>query len=368
MRVRRLADILAADRNGFALIRLGAAVAVLVSHNIGIFAGDTKADPLFALTGFTLGQHAVHVFFILSGVLVSLSLSRSAGLKDYMLARLLRIYPGFAACVLLTALVLGPMVSAKPVAAYFSDSSVVRYIALTLGLVTAREPLPSVFTTNPFAGEVNLSLWTLKYEMLCYVALAALAGTGLLHHRRRWSTTLAFIVGALTATYALPDLVAEASMAENLRRFGLCFSLGALAFARRETLVLAPAMLPVLAVALLASHGSRVGEPVLIVVMAYTTLVLASVTTGPMSRWASRQDLSYGVYLYGWPVAQTILLAAPSISLWALQSVSLMLVVPMAVMSWTFIEKPSLALRSRMDGWFSMLPARPAARLTPSGR
>lgn len=352
----RLVDSLAPDRNGFALVRLGAAVAVLISHNIAIFTGNTKADPLYDLTGFTIGQHAVHVFFILSGVLVSLSMSRSAGFRDYMLARLLRIYPGFAACVLITALVIGPLVSTRPLVTYFGDVSVVRYIALTLGLVTAREPLAGVFAANPFAGEVNLSLWTLKYEILCYLALAVLAASGLLTRGRRAQMALGLIVAALVATYAIPDLVGEESLAENLRRFGLCFGMGALAFAYRNTLLLSPMVLLGLVGLFAVVHGGRFGEPALVVLTAYGTLLLAGVSGGKAARWASHHDLSYGVYLYGWPVAQTVILAAPATPLWALHVASLVLIVPLAAASWTLIEKPSLEVRPRLAAWTSRKP------------
>jgi len=353
----RLADSLAPDRNCFALIRLGAALAVLVSHNIGIFAGNTKADPFYAWTGFTLGQHAVHVFFILSGVLVSLSLTRSTGLKDYMLARFLRIYPGFAACVLLTALVLGPLVTTLPVEGYLRDSGIFRYIVLTLGLVTAREPLPGVFSGNPFAGEVNLSLWTLKYEVLCYLALGGLAVVGLAGRDRK-PIALTLILAGLFASYTFPNLVGEESLAENLRRFGLCFGLGALAFARREALVLSPWVLAVLVLAFGFSHGTRFSEPALVLGTAYATLVMATVGSGRAARFANRHDLSYGVYLYGWPVAQALLLIVPGTSLWALHVASAIVVIPLAALSWTFVEKPSLALRPRLEGWLAQVRGR----------
>ena len=101
-----LADILEPQNNSFGVLRLAMAGAVLVSHSYFFVTGETSAEPLYRWTGHTLGEHAVQVFFFLSGIMVTESLARSRGAIDFATARVLRIFPGLIVCVLLTALVI----------------------------------------------------------------------------------------------------------------------------------------------------------------------------------------------------------------------------------------------------------------------
>ncbi len=123
-----LSEILKPDANNFGLIRLGLAFAVLVSHAFYFRTGTPKSEPLTAWTGHSLGEHAVQVFFFLSGLLVAQSLAHSRGLADFATARALRIFPGLFVCVLLTALVLGPAFTAHGLVAYLADPGTYAYI------------------------------------------------------------------------------------------------------------------------------------------------------------------------------------------------------------------------------------------------
>ena len=98
-------------------MRLGLALAVVVSHAFSVVTGDVENEPLLALTGMTLGEHAVNGFFAVSGFLVTMSFLRR-GWRDYAIARTLRILPGLVAATLVVALVAGPLLSTLPVADY----------------------------------------------------------------------------------------------------------------------------------------------------------------------------------------------------------------------------------------------------------
>ena len=111
---RKLIDILPPTENNFSLIRLIAAAAVIVSHSWLISTGSEANEPLKSFTIFTLGQHAVNLFFILSGLMVAASLERPPSLIDYGHARILRIFPALIVCVAMTVLVLGPAITSVP--------------------------------------------------------------------------------------------------------------------------------------------------------------------------------------------------------------------------------------------------------------
>ena len=100
------------------------ALAVLISHCVFLSTGLSSAEPLYKWTGYTLGQHGVQVFFFLSGILVAQSLYTSQSVKDYAIARGLRIFPALIVCVLLTAVVLGPWLSSLSAMDYLRDGGV----------------------------------------------------------------------------------------------------------------------------------------------------------------------------------------------------------------------------------------------------
>ena len=343
----RLSDMLAPERNSFGLLRLVAALAVVVSHSVHLAGAPESAEPLFALTGNSLGEHAVHIFFTISGVLIAASLMRSDNLWVYLRARALRLLPGLAACVLVTALAAGPLLTELPKAAYFHDLGVLRYIGLTLGLVTANAPLPGVFTHNPVPDIVNLPLWTLKYESMCYLGLAALGLFGLM--RSRWTATAVLVplLLAWVAVAAFPEQLHVGSTLLSFLRLSFSFGLGTLAYVWRDKLPIhwwgvAGAWF-VMAVVL----GTRWQGPVEQIFVAYTVLWAASLPTGWLGAATRKNDLSYGVYIYDWLIAQALVRFVPGISQPVLLAATLAILLPVAALSWFLIEKPALGWKRR---------------------
>ncbi len=149
-----LADVLESDSNSFNAIRLAAAAAVVVSHSYGLLLGD-PAQPLSVVTPFTLGQHAVNMFFVLSGVLVSRSYALRPDVVRFIRARVLRIFPGLFLCGLVTAFVLAPVGSSLPLPDYFSKAGPYLYPWL-VAVKFSHATLPYVFAAGADPGMVNL--------------------------------------------------------------------------------------------------------------------------------------------------------------------------------------------------------------------
>ena len=350
MQGRLLVGHEAPGTNSFSLLRLAAAAAVVVSHNFGILTGDLKTDPVDAWTGFTLGKHAVHVFFVLSGLLITMSLVRRANLVDYARARALRIGPGLLVCVLVTTFVLGPLVTVLPLAAYLSHAETAAYLVKSLALVTGKAPLPGVFASAPIPGEVNLSLWTLKYEVVCYVLLALAAALGALRLGYLRPALLGLLL-VIAGSYLWPHAIVVDTPLDNARRFLFCFSLGALAYLERERLRYGLTICVAALLATLALFGTRFGVPVMLVATALVVITLGTRRYGAVSQLTDRYDLSYGVYVYGWPVGQTVLLLAPAIGLLAFQATTLGLSLLLGLASWVLVERPALQLKAWPATW-----------------
>ena len=143
---------------------------MLVSHAFPLSGDKSMAEPLGLLTRGqdTFGGLAVCTFFFISGFLVTRSLTKSRSLVVFAVARGLRILPGLAVVTILAALVLGPLVTTLSLAEYFVNPRVASYFRnIQLDM---HYNLPGVFTHNAMQA-VNGSLWTLKFEIMMYIAL-----------------------------------------------------------------------------------------------------------------------------------------------------------------------------------------------------
>ena len=346
------------DRNSFGVLRLAMAIAVLVSHSFYLASGQTEAEPLYAWTGYTLGQHGVQVFFVLSGLLVTQSLMKSGSVLDYGLARALRIFPALIVCVGVTAFVLGPLATVLNLRGYFADPGLFAYLLKTVFLVTGSAPLPGLFDTHPLPGIVNSSLWTLKYEVLCYIGLAVLGSlairTGL--SREIGVAIAGFAVGAILV--ARPELATSNTPTGTIYYFAVFFGAGVLAYAMRCVLPVTLLILAPLAVLMVAAIGTHWSEVTMALALGYGAIWAASFKMGPLRAFTNEQDYSYGVYIYGVPATQLLIQFVPGLAVGPLILLTIAIVLPLALLSWELIERPMLRRRydlvagvNRWLGW-----------------
>ena len=350
----KLADILDRDDNNFALARLLAAASVVVCHAIFLATGDELRHPLTGMGRYNLGQHAVHVFFVLSGVMVAGSLDRSATLQEFVVGRVVRIIPALVVCGVVSAWIMGPLVSSLPVWVYFAQPETYLYPVQISSLAKITAYLPGVFSNNPAPSVINEPLWTLKFEVLCYGVLALIALLG------AWRSNRAFVVVVALSLLLLGPLTgprvaaAGPTLLEHFARLWLCFLLGVAFYRFRAVLPISGRLL--FALALLAAFGVGSSfEPVIsFALVGYGALVFAAIPLGKLRRATNRRDLSYGMYIYGWPISQTLVWAAPGIGPAIAAAISLLAAAAFGWMSWCWIEKPSLARRAML---LSLLPA-----------
>jgi peptidoglycan/LPS O-acetylase OafA/YrhL len=320
-----LGDVLSEGRtSNLDVLRLVLAAAVIVSHAWPLALGSDTAEPLELLTGHSLGGWAVALFFFLSGILVTGSAERRCA-SEFWVARARRIFPGLGAALLLTlalAIAGGAGTGLGEAAAWF-------FRALTL--VSIEHRLSGAFAGNPMPEVVNGPLWSLFHEVTAYAVCWAFVACG---GTRRRGGVLLIVAGAVVAAVAAPELPGRASTFAPLF---LAFALGMGAHVFREVLPLRPVvgmiLLPVAAIA---------PWPIAVAVVAYAVISIA--LRLPALRFST--DYSFGLYIYGWPVAQTLVQAFPGISPETLAWASLAATLPFAVASWHLCENPALA-RSR---------------------
>ena len=349
----RLGEILAPEHNSFGVIRFAMALAVLVSHSYWFTTGSKIADPLVRWTGHSIGEHAVQVFFFLSGILVAQSLLGSRSVLNFAVARGLRIFPALIVCVLLTALVLGPLFTHGSLIHYFTDTQLPVYVLKTLMLVTGSAPLPHLFQNQALPDMVNVSLWTLKYEVLCYAGLGLIGYAGLINQRLRPFTTALLAVVVLTIFIGRPKPLETYTFIDNLRYFALYFYAGVLAYLLRQYLRIVGWVLIPLGAGFVALLGTRFGELAGCLFLGYATLWVATFRFGPLRAFANDNDYSYGLYIFAGPIQQLVVSLLPDYGATAVSFHALSLALPLAVFSWELIERPAIAKRKPILAWLS---------------
>ncbi len=176
--------------SGFDYLRFGLATSLILWHTIGTsYGSDAQLDVPLVLR--ILELSILPLFFSLSGFLVAGSLDRSPGLVTFFGLRILRIVPALTAEVTLSALILGPILTVVSLSAYFSSPLFRSYFLNILGDI--HYELPGVFLSNPAPNVVNSQLWTIPFELKCYIALGFVAILGIV---RRRSVLLALVVVA----------------------------------------------------------------------------------------------------------------------------------------------------------------------------
>lgn len=296
----------------------------------------------------------VGMFFALSGFLVTGSAVKNPDVKTFFINRVLRIGPALSVEVTLCALVLGPLLTQLPLAQYFSDYQFYRYFGNIVGHVTFE--LPGLFVTNPWPEMVNANLWTLPWELWCYIFAFALLVAGMISRDDRRSRWISVAVGAVLAVELIAYFVDPHAfnVRQDSTRFAgwylvLMFFFGMAFRLNTKYLSMHWALFAICAACYAAMMWFNVLLPLAGVCLTYCTVYIGMMRFRTFDRLFS-QDLSYGIYLYGFPITQaTIYLfqraAGPHQSFAVIFPVVLVMTLGFAAFSWNCIEKPALRLR-----------------------
>lgn len=317
--------------NNFDFIRLVSALAVLVSHQ---FALSGRAEP-YPTSFHSLGGTAVLVFFTISGYLISQSWNRDPHILRFSKRRLLRIWPALVFVTLASAFILGPTVTDLSLEQYLVHRDVWRF--LEAAIFTIRYELPGVFENNPLPRAVNGSLWTIPVEVQWYAVLLTAGAVGLL---KRKSALLAATVAFAAYTFILSK---DRSFWNEL---GVFMCAGACLNAYRTTWEPRPLSVFV-ALASLAGVFLWIGYGF---VTLFLTLPFAAIWLGtsstPVLRAAGRfGDVSYGVYLFAFPVQQMVIWWRGGDRFLENLAVSGVLTLLLAFVCWHLVEKQALKLK-----------------------
>ena len=346
---RSVATVLEEANNrpaGFDYMRLLLSLSVIAMHTVVICYGAAADLAMWESPLRPVLRAILPMFFALSGFLVAASFLRCRTMVMFFGLRAIRIYPALIVEVMLSAFILGPLLTAYPMADYFTDHRLAVYLLNALG-----EPhyeLPGLFLDNPNPGQVNRQLWTVPFELGCYLAMAVLALAGAI--RRHWLAPLAAI--GLTVTYyiarefkydgAVPQTVGPLAGALLI----VCFLAGVTIYLYRTRIPLNHGLgiASGLVGCALATFGD-LNQFLAPWPLAYFTVYLGTLDPRRLG-WLKHADISYGLFLYGYPVQQMFAslggIARNGVANFLLSVIGTGL---FATASWLYIEKPALNLR-----------------------
>ncbi len=332
--------------NPFDLLRIVFATLVLLSHASELTDGNRSRELLYRFTrsGLTFGQVAVDGFFLLSGYLIVQSWLGDPQLVNFLRKRVLRIVPGYLVAVVLSTVAVGLL--APGVTPFFSriDGSFLKSAFLLTSPVT-----PPVFPGHPFPN-VNGSMYTIAYEFRCYLLVAVLGLCGLF--RRPIVCLAATLVLLCSLLYITPfehmhwhkqDLLGLPALTI---RFTAIYLVGCCFYLFRNRIAFRP-WIALVAVALLAAGFAfvpSIAEFALVLCGGYLMFYLGGMHLPSLSAMRRFPDISYGVYLYGWPV-ESLWIWYHRGSPWITFLASTIICCGLGWLSWHFVERPALALK-----------------------
>lgn len=327
--------------NNFGVVRLILAFLVIVAHTPELIDGDRSRE-LATLIWHTLsfGEIAVDGFFFVSGYLITQSFQRDQHVGRFLWKRVLRIYPAFVAAFAFCAFVVAPLAGG-----------------------TATSPLDSLIsaaTLQPpgalgaFAGMpypvLNGAMWSIAYEFRCYLMVLLLGALGALRWRAAIAVTgIVFLL--LTGFQAVPrvsmpfDILGLLGYLPLDVRMAGAFLIGMSFYLYRDRYSLTGRAAAVAIVALAALlFVPQLAELALAILGGYA--ILWFVFAAPALPVARQTDISYGLYLYAWPLGSLIVwYLGMDTSPWLVAALTTIVAIAFGFCSWFLIERPALRLK-----------------------
>ena len=340
--------------NSFGILRLMLAVTVLFQHSL-VLSGNGQLVYFGYFKGADLGSTGVAGFFAISGFLLAGSAQRLSS-RTFLIHRIFRLLPGLWFALGISAFLLVPLAnffgaSDSEFKYFYGKESSLTYVLVNMGLVVIQDSIGNVFAFNPYPLAVNGSLWTLAPEFVCYVSLLGLA-----IFTRRNAIAQKLLLGIAITLASIVWLVSEDTSDQVLSMvvhpaagLGIAFATGSLIALIANENPYRPR--PAITISLLGTWIILgVKGPLGIITLAIIIVAFGlSITNSKVSIVGRKNDISYGIYLFHFPVIQSIIFCSvvnwtPLASLTILPALTLLIAAPLAWLSWRAIEKPFIAL------------------------
>lgn len=334
----KISSFLEHENNNLTLIRTLLSSMVIYYHAYTITGDDPKQDLIRSLVGFvSSGGLSVAMFFFISGMLVCNSLMKSHNFIGYISSRFFRIFPGLFVMILLTVFLIGPLVTNLTFFDYFLNVKTYDYFVSNM-LLDTRYELPGVFGDNHYANSVNGSLWTLRWEVICYIFLLFAGLMGFL--RNKFFATLACVVVILSVVTRQPWLTNTLGVNPAMLYLPMYFSVGCLFAIWKDVFFINSKVMFAFICASFILKDSIAFEYLFYLTVAISLITIAGLKFVLMLKM--KYDISYGIYIYGFMIQQTVAHYSSNFThnINALLSLSICLV--LGFLSYKYVELPAI--------------------------
>ena len=339
--------------NNFNLLRLLFASMVILSHSFELVDGNPKREIFHRLFPTQIGGGlAVCGFFLLSGFLIVQSWHRDPRLLDFFKKRVLRIYPAFIVATLVSLFIFGPL-GTHDAKGYFANLHLKGVVRRAILLCTPPDDL--VFTGLHYPS-LNGAMWTISTEFRCYLLVPLLGLFGFIKSRLGWllftvavvayflrspKFPCAFMTGLVWGN-VLPELPQFLPYLLSYFCVGGCFYLF-----RKEVRFRTAWALIILPIVIVGLQYQRCSQIVLLTGGAYLLFWFAFLHVPALDFFKTHSDVSYGTYLYGWPIQNLLIWYIPHISPWVVFYITLLTSLSIGWLSWHLVELPFLRLKPK---------------------
>lgn len=325
---------------GFDYLRIALAIAVVMHHSL-VVTDQPLTEWLWRYWPRGFLATLLPAFFALSGFLVAGSLIKRASIPAFVAMRVLRVGPALAVEVLLSAFLIGAVMTHLPLSEYFTSPLFWKYFLNIIGHV--QYVLPGMFETNPFPDVINQSLWTIPYELDSYAWLIFLSLFGFIKNRRMLIAVIGLLMTLGTIWLFIRFKPEWQESPVDGRALVVAFLVGIALqyFGDRIRLNGWVALAAFLwgGLLLLDVRLSFLG----VIPIAYTTVYLGLLNP-PRRTWLLTGDYSYGLYLFAFPIQQAQVALMPAYASWGYNvAIALVAGLGYAAFSWWGVEKPILS-------------------------
>ncbi len=325
--------------NNYNVLRVILAASVIWFHSsyiAGFSRPDWASRHLYPITD--LGGLAVQCFFFLSGLFVAQSIYKDNNLLDYSIKRIMRIFPGLFACLVVTTVLLAMATLGPNFWHVLANRETYDYI-LDNGVLNLTWSIPTLIPDNP-STTINGSIHTLNTEVKMYVMLGLFGLAGIASEKRSMAGASVILLIAVAATGA--SITAVISAPNDACAMITMFMVGVLAFALAEKIVVSGIHGVLLLLLFFLTHKT----PQIHTIVFYALAVWIMIFIGQLPslrRWLKpRVDPSYGIYIYGWPCEQLVKVLMPSATATAVTLLAIPSAYVFALFSWRYVEKPCM--------------------------
>lgn len=336
----KLQDLLKKENNNLDIFRVIAACMVIWGHAYAITPEAGSVDFIGRTLGFDYsGSLAVKIFFFLSGLVVTHSLLTKGSALQFTIARFFRIWPALFATLFITAFIIGPVISDHGLSEYFSNNTTYRYIGKNL-LLRTQYNLPGVFSGNAYKDIINGSLWSIPYEVAAYLILLALFLLRIF--QSKILPSLVFVLILLDPLLGNRFLFTWLPQNHEIDLLAPCFAFGALLAIYKDKIEIDARKLA--GVWILAYLFKNQAFNFYFFYLALFIFILYVSQLKWVVDIKFKTDISYGIYLWGFPVQQTLAHLLPSQSVMLNQLSAIAISILFGFLSWHLIEKKCIAL------------------------